>query len=415
MLMIVVAAVSGVITLMAAMFPQVEFVHQVPALHVAFETAGALIGLLAGLLIAGRFLRRARPTELALVCSLGVLALSELAFATVSSGPGSGSRNLTVWAALGGQVIGAALFAAAVFLSDRKLRRPGVAVAAGAGAVALTPVVIAAVAVSFAPRLPGVTVASTGLALQAEPAVNASAVLVRSEIGLTMIYGLAAAGFLRHAERTDDEFSSWLAVAAVLAGASHLNYFLFPTMYGQLVSLGDVFRLCSYAVVLAGSAREISSYWQALPLVAAQEERQRIARDLHDGLTKELGYLLTNLGSLDGAVNTETGAHLRRAAERAQVAARLAISRLASTPAEPVNVTIAPETTVRQRRLRLRVPGRGLGAALVRSPRRAGAGPVVASGRLLIQGYSPGMGPEVLLAGLELTSARGEICRHLKT
>jgi signal transduction histidine kinase len=360
--MLVVAAVAGAITLAAAMFPPLEFVHQVLALHVAFQTAGALIGLLAGFLIAGRFLRRARLNELALVCSLGVLALSELAFGTVTVGPGSGSRDLTVWAGLGGHAIGALLFAAAVFLPDRRVGRKGLAICGAAGLVALTPLVIAAVAVSFAPRLPGVTVASTGLALPAGTDPGANAVLLRSELGLTMVYGLAAAGFLRHAERAHDEFSGWLAVAAILAGASHLNFFLYPTMYSQLVSLGDVFRLSSYAVLLAGSAREISSYWQALPQAAAQEERRRIASDLHDGLTKELGYLLTNLGSLDGAVSTATGADLLRAAERAQVAARLAISRLACNPGERVNVTIssAGNGSSRQHWLRIRPRGRGL-------------------------------------------------------
>lgn len=376
-LMLVVAAVAGAITLTAAMFPQLEFVQPLPAVHVAFETAGALIGLLAGFLIAGRFLRRARMTELALVCSLGVLAVSELAFATVTVGPGSGSRDLTVWAALGGNAIGAILFAVAVFLPDRRVNRRGLAIGGGAALVALTPLVIAALAASFAPHLPGVSVTATGLALQAGPNPGADGVLLRSELGLTMIYGLAAAGFMRHAERSHDEFSGWLAVAAVLAGASHLNYFLYPTMYSQFISVGDVFRLCAYAALLAGSAREISSYWQALPRAAAQEERQRIARDLHDGLTKELGYLLKNLSSIDGAAGTETGEQLRKAAERAQVAARMAISRLGSSPGE--RVTLAPEsaaetgpdTEPRQPWLRLRPPlraplrphGRGLAAA----------------------------------------------------
>lgn len=354
MLVLIVAAVSGAVTLAAALFPQVEFVHGGPAPHVAAETAGALIALLAGFLIACRFLRRARLAELALVCSLGVLGLSELAFATVPVGAGHGSAGLSVWAAWGGRAFGAVLFMLAVFLPDRRLPRPGVALCAGAALVAMTPPLLAGAAVWLAPSLPGVSAAATGLAMTAGAGPDAGAVLLRSELGLMMLYGLAAAGFLRHAERSHDEFSAWLAVAAVLAGASHLNYFLYSGMYSQLVSLGDVFRLCSYAVLLAGSAREISSYWQALPQAAAREERRRIARDLQDGLAHELTYLLANLGSLDGAVGAETGVHLRRAAERAQVAARLAISRLACTPGERINVAIGRETAGRQRRLRLR-------------------------------------------------------------
>jgi signal transduction histidine kinase len=323
-LVLVVAAVSGAVTLAAALFPQLELVHWVPALHVAFETSGALIALLAGLLIAGRFLRRGYLTELTLVCSLGGLAVSELAFATVPVGTGHGS--LSVWAALGGQAFGAVLFTLAMFLPGRRLSRPGLALGMGAALVAVTPLLIALGAVAFAPRLPGASVAaSAGLA----------------ELGLALIYGLAAAGFLRRAERSHDEFDGWLAVAALLAGASHLNYFLYPGMYSQLISLGDVFRLCSYAVLLAGSAREISSYWQALPQAAALEERRRIARDLDDSLGRELAYLLRNLDSLDGTAATESGAPLRRAAERAQLAAQQAVSRLAGTRSGPEGGAIA--------------------------------------------------------------------------
>lgn len=339
MLVLVVAAVSGAVTLVAALFPQLEFVHSLPALHVAFETAGALIALLAGVLIAGRFLRRSRLTELVLSCSLGVLALSELAFATVPVSPGHGSADLPVWAALSGRVFSAVLFALAVFLPGRRLRRPGLALGMGAALVAVTPLLVAGAAASFAPRLPGVTVAASGLAIPVRGSgLSADGVLLRSDLGLAMIYGLAAAGFLRRAERSHDEFDGWLATAAVLAGASHLNYFLYPGAYSQLFSLGDVFRLCSCAVLLAGSAREISSYWQALPQAAAAEERRRIARDLSDGLGEELAYLLRNLDSLDGPAATEMGAHLRRAAERAQLAAHQAISRLTGPRSGPVGV-----------------------------------------------------------------------------
>jgi hypothetical protein len=320
----------------AALFPQVEFVHNFPALHVAFETAGALIALLAGFLIAGRFLRRARLTELVLVCSFGGLALCELAFATVPLHPGHGSADLPVWAALGGRAFGAVLFALAVFLPGRRLHRPGRALGIGAALVAVTPLLMAAAAVSFAPGLPGPTVAAPGLAGPAS-GPNAANILLRSELGLAMVYGLAAAGFLRRAERSHDEFDGWLAAAAVLAGTSHLNYFLYPGMYSQLFSLGDVFRFCSCAVLLAGSAREISSYWQALPRATAAAEQRRIAHDLRDGLGEELEYLLRNIDSLDGPAATEMGAHLRRAAERAQLAAHQAISRLAGPRGEPVS------------------------------------------------------------------------------
>lgn len=327
MLVLALAAVSGAITLAAALFPRLELVYHVPALHVAFQTAGALIALLAGLVIAGRFVRRARLGEVILASSLGGLALCELAFATVPAGPGGASTELAVWAALAGRTVAAVLFALAVFMPDRRLHRPGFALAVGAAAVAMTPLLIAGAAVWLAPKLPNVSVTATGLAVNSHSGMTAGAFLARSELWLTMIYALAAAGFLRHAERNRDEFSGWLAAAAILAAASHLNYVIYPATYTQLVSLGDMFRLCSYAVLLAGSAREISSYWQAVP-AAVINERRAAARDLQERVAPELAYLVRNLGSLDGAVNTDTAAQLRQAVERAQLEARLAIGRL---------------------------------------------------------------------------------------
>ena len=38
-------------------------------------------------------------------------------------------------------------------------------------------------------------------------------------------------GYLRHSERFGDEFSGWLAVAAVFATAAHVSYAFYPAAY----------------------------------------------------------------------------------------------------------------------------------------------------------------------------------------
>jgi signal transduction histidine kinase len=339
--LLAVSAVSAAVTLTAALLPQLDFVYHRPSLHVALETAAPLIALLAGFLVFGRFLRRARLAELTLTCSLGALALSELAFVTGPALVEHVSQDLSVWAALAGRAFGAALFAVAAFVPRRRLHRPRFALAAAATATAATLLLIAILAVSFGGRLPDVPIAATAEGLRARPNLHPDAVLLASEVTVAVIYGLAAAGFLRRSERFRDEFFGWLAIAAVLAAASHVNYVLYPSLYSQFVSLGDAFRLCFYAVLLAGSTREIRSYWRALSEAAVLEERRRIARDLHDGLAQELAYLLRNLESLDGMVSKDIKARLRRAAERAQHEARLAINTLAAPRRQPVNVAIA--------------------------------------------------------------------------
>lgn len=72
------AAILGAVTLIDALVPRLNFADRLPAPHVALDTAATLIALLAAFLVFGRFLRSGRLTELALTCSLGALALSEL-------------------------------------------------------------------------------------------------------------------------------------------------------------------------------------------------------------------------------------------------------------------------------------------------------------------------------------------------
>lgn len=338
---LVASAVSAAITVAAGLLPQLDLASRSPALRVALDTVPPLIALVAGFVVFGRLLRRARQTELVLVCSFGTLALSELAFVAVPVLSERFWPDLSVWAALAGSALGGALFALAAFVPPRKLRRPGLALAATGAAVVATLLLIAVLASAFAARLPKVPATATAQGLLVGPDLRADTVLRALEVSVAVIYGLAAVGFLRRCERFRDEFFRWLAIAAVLAAAAHVNYLLHPALYAGFVSISDVFLLCFYAVLLAASAREIWSHWRALSEAAVLEERRRIARDLHDGPAQELAYLLRSVNSLNGTVDKETKAHLRRAAERAQLEVRLAMDTLAANHSQSVNVAVA--------------------------------------------------------------------------
>jgi signal transduction histidine kinase len=340
-----VAAVSvAATTIAAALAPPLQSTYGIPALYVAVATAGPLIAVFAGILVLIRFLQRPQASELALLCSLLALALSQLAFAAVPVGSQRVSQVLLVWAAFAGRAVGAALFALAAFAPRRRLDRPGLALAAGATAVVATLLLIAVLVVSFAPGLPGMAVAATGSRLLVRADLHADAVLLGLGAAVAMTYVVAAAGFVRRtpaAARFRDELAGWLAIAAVLAAAAQVNWSLHPALSARVVSLGEVFRLCSFAVIFVGSAFQICSYWQGPPGTAVLDERRRIARDLHDGLAQELAYLRRHLTALDGGADSETNACLRRAAERAEHEARLIINGLPRPRREFVNVTIA--------------------------------------------------------------------------
>ena len=165
----------------------------------------------------------------------------------------------------------------------------------------------------------------------AAPVLHTGPGLLALQMATAAVDVAAAAGYLGRSQRPDGGLFGWLSAAAVFAAAARLNYFLYPSLYARAVSVGDVFRLCFVIVLLAGSMREIWSYWQALSQVMVTRERRRIARDLHDGLAQELAYLTRNLDALTGSADEEALGRLRRAADRARVASRLAVSNLAVT------------------------------------------------------------------------------------
>lgn len=301
--------------------------------QVVLETTASLVTLLAGFLAFGRLRRNSRLDELALVAALAVIALSNVLFVMLPMLLGSATVNPAVWAAIIGWLVGTLLFAVAAFVPRVRLRRPrraqGLAAIGVLGILVLTAVL---------PRVFGSGPART-ITPSAGPhtryALHVNIALAVVQILAAVLAVTAAAGYLRRFERLGDEFSGWLATAAILAAASHVGYAFYPTICSPQVLLGDIFRSCFYVVLLTGSMREIWSFWHTLASAAVAEERRRIARDLHDGLSQELAYLARNLSGLQGAADEETLHQLQVAVDRAWLASRQAIDIIAA-PSRPV-------------------------------------------------------------------------------
>ncbi|MGE5289562.1 MAG: sensor histidine kinase [Micromonosporaceae bacterium] len=347
---LVTAVVSGGVTVTVALFSPLHFVYRQPLLHVAVETAASLIALLAGFLVFGRLRRAAHLNELVLGCALAVLALLDIFFLTVPAIASLVPRDLTVLAALAGYLLAASLFTFAAFAPRRRLRRAGLALAAGVAGGAAASLLAAILVSGFTAHVPQGGAAAL---LAGSPAHHANPARLSLRLAMAVLYGAAAVGFLNRSQRFGDEFFGWLALAAVLAAAAHVNYFLYPSPYAQWVHTGDVFRLCFYAVLLAGSMREISSYWRALSAAAVLEERRRIARDLHDGLAQELAYLARNLHSAGAEPGEGTLRRLRAAVERAQLESRRAVNTLTATGGQAVEVALAEAATEVAERLQV--------------------------------------------------------------
>jgi signal transduction histidine kinase len=336
------AVVSGVATVAFALLPQLHLDPQWLSVRLALETSGSLIALVAAFLVFGRLLRRSYLNELLLACALAVLALSNLFFVTVPTVAGWAPDDLTVWAAPLARSLAAMLFAMAAFVPHRRLRGSGSLLSLAAASV-ITALALSAFFVhAFAARWPPKYAATVTPAAVAQPALHAHPALFAIELLLGALYGLAAVGLLNRSRRFNDEFFGWLAVAAVLAVVSHVNYSLFPALSSQSVLyIGDVLRFAFYVAILVGCLREISSYWKALSEAAVLEDRRRIARDLHDGLTQELAYISRNLDSLVGTADGNAVQRLRLAVERAQLESRRTINALASAWNRAVEIALA--------------------------------------------------------------------------
>jgi len=333
-----VAAAAALLTLIA-LLPEGDLAVESSGLQVAIDTAVSVIALLAASLLAGRFRETRELGDLLLVAAFLVLLLANLFFSTVPALGGDSTDRFSTWSAAGGRLFGSVLLAGAAFCPRRGLRQPGRAPAITlAGAVALLAAIGVAVSL-LGDALPvGVRhdSATPGIGLVASPA------LLASQMFSAVVLGAAAIGFLRRALRTDDQLMHWIAAATVLAAFSRLNYFILPYLYGDWVSLGDVFRAASYLFLLFGAMTEMGVYRQQAAEAAQAEERERIARDLHDGLAQDLAFVsgrlreLAGRPELEGRRDRELFMMLSSAAQRALDESRVAVSSLASPLAVPL-------------------------------------------------------------------------------
>jgi signal transduction histidine kinase len=343
----------GVASFVFATLPQLQTAYHEALLQTALETAASLIALLGGFLVYGRLRRSGGLNDLLLACALAVLTLLNVCLLTMPALEQFLPKDLIVWVLLIGRLLGAVLFAIAAFAPPRRLRRPGLALAVSVAGGSIVVLVTAAMLNGFAGQLAHRLATTLAPGSPQAPGVGGHPGLLALQLVTTALFGTAAVGFLRRSQRSSDEFLAWLAIAGAFAAFSHLNYSLYPSPYTQLVRVGDIFRLCFYAILLVGSMREIWSYWRALSEAAVLEERQRIARDLHDGLAQELACVARNLDFLDEEHDEETLSILRDAVKRAWLESRRVVSALAAPCDEPVEVALAEATTEVAGRFRL--------------------------------------------------------------
>jgi signal transduction histidine kinase len=335
---VLVAAVVGVgITLVLHAVPGLEPAYQNRALHVAKETAAALVLLLVAALLYGRFRRSGRLLELLALAGVVVLAGKNLVFSVLTAILIETSGGLTTWRMTGAGMLGAALLAAAALSPERLVpdRRRGVLLVTGAALAGLA----ALMAIAGIYDLPAAFTDPPETRTELQYLSQHPALLV-ADIGATALFLIAGAAFGRRAERERDEFQLWLGVGAAILGVAYLNYSLFPSAYTDFLYSGDLFRIAAVVAWGIGTIRQISAYQAGYADAAVHEERRRVARDLHDGVAQELAFISTQMHWLTKRTkdpeDRESTTQIMEAVQRALDESRGAISALSRPVQEPL-------------------------------------------------------------------------------
>jgi signal transduction histidine kinase len=149
-----------------------------------------------------------------------------------------------------------------------------------------------------------------------------------------------------------------------------LSYLLTPSLYQDWFLTGDLLRLLAYTALAAGATSELRISQRDAARMAVMEERERVARDLHDGLAQELVYILSEARRLGRRRPDPLIDDLVDAAQRALDECRIAISAFRASPEEPLADALERLTHELSRRLELDVDLRMLGEVEVSPQQR---------------------------------------------
>lgn len=355
-LVVLAAVVGAVVTASVTLIPELKFVYRSPRVHVAIETSAVLIGLMAAVLIFGRFRQRGATQDLLIVYVLSVLAFTNLFFSAVPELVGAAADEVFIaWTQTTARLVATEILAIAAFMPPSRFKAPGVAGISVAVAALFTLLLIGAIALAATPVLPDPLGAVT-IEEGASPKIEGHPVFLALQLAQMVLFGLAAIGFLKKAETEKGPMMTWVAAGCMLATFSRLNYFLFPSRFTDYVYLGDFMRLGFYLCLLVGGVREISSYWRSLAEAQVGETRRKLASGLHDGLAQELVFITAQTQRLikRGAEPLELQ-RLAGAADRAVAESRRAINVLSTGAEQSLKEAIEELGEETARRVRMEV------------------------------------------------------------
>ena len=335
----IVTVIAGAITLLVLVVPPSSVAYRSPAGHLVVETVASMVAALVAFLLYGRFRQSSSLQHLMLAYALTVLSVAALGFVATPAVFGVAADSaLTTWVPLALRVVGGCLILAAALVPGRRVgvrsvRTDILALGVLIGSVALFAAFVGA-------GLPAAVV-EPPRAQSGQPLLQGHVLVLAAQAVLFVCFAAAAVLFTVQAEREpEDPLLRWLAAGAAVGACARLNYLIFPSLYSDLLYTGDLLRLGFYFLLLVGAVKEISAYWSAQAAVAASRERERLARELHDGVVQELGFIWSQSKIMARRPSPVLAERVLGAAERALDETRRAVDALAAPPDEPLAETL---------------------------------------------------------------------------
>jgi signal transduction histidine kinase len=301
----------------------------------AIEATIVVTALVSASLLWARFNRTQRLGDLLLLWALIAAAVLDFVFRALPAM--SGKSISTLDSAVGpyvlfNAVIAGAFMGAAVVPRAKTVARPhrALVLAIAAGVVAVAAIALDSAMVDAQPGAGAAR--ATGIGAATAHPVSLLASLLCAGVLL-----IAATCFWRNGSKTRE--SALLATAATALAAVRLQYLALPMVGVSWVTPGDGLRLGAYGLLCATMAGRLKQARRHAAVAAMTAERERIARDLHDGLAQDLAFIATHVQGSSSQLGADHPVSV--AARRALASTRATLTDLSASNAPSTEAALA--------------------------------------------------------------------------
>lgn len=280
------AVATGILSTLVVGLELVKPIHASnPTGRAALETTITLTAIFTARLLVANFLHSSRLPDLLLICALAAVSLTDFVYCATPALVGGARLESGGGARLASELIVSAAFAAAAFAPGKRISYPDRrliwgATLAGAGIVIVAELLDQAAGSRWSAGFRDVGIGG---------AVDHPAALAGNVVAAALLL-LSALAFLRRGRRGDIRCALLAGASFLLIGA-RLQYLAVPAVATNWVTPREGLRVAAYALLLGGAYCEFAKTRRAEALAAISSERERIARDLHDGLAQDLACI----------------------------------------------------------------------------------------------------------------------------